>query len=304
MFTGLYEMIGGSIGIALGLGLLFVIWIVVARTRRKRPKTAESVQPKTDEQPAQPVADFPCSVETHTRDAEKGDSGAMLALAGIYAAGEGVPRDYTRAFEWCRKALEAGNNDALLPMATMYRRGRGVARDDKKALDMYERAADQGQTEAMVMLGWMYGRGIGTPRNPEMATRWLARVEKNGRPEDLTRLGDMYVEGDGVPQDYVKAMQLYRLAAESREIYMDLYGLPQAAKPDSLAMIGIGRMYAQGRGVPRDDSAAMSWYAKALHTKDPVAAQVLAGMYRSGDGVPKDEDRAAELEALANAGEE
>ena len=51
-------------------------------------------------------------------------------------------------------------------------------------------------------------------------------------------------------------------------------------------------MYANGRGVPRDDAEAVRWYRKAAY-RDYLPAQYSLGvMYANGRGVPRDEAQA------------
>jgi TPR repeat protein len=47
-------------------------------------------------------------------------------------------------------------------------------------------------------------------------------------------------------------------------------------------------MYATGRGVPKDYTAALSWYRKAADQGDASAQNNLGSMYAAGRGVPQD----------------
>jgi TPR repeat protein len=47
-------------------------------------------------------------------------------------------------------------------------------------------------------------------------------------------------------------------------------------------------MCANGRGVPQDDAAAVSWYRKAADQGDADAQVLLGQMYSMGRGVPQD----------------
>ena len=242
----------------------------------------------------------PERVEDALAAAREDDPDAMLALAGLYASGEGgAAQDYAKAFEWCRRAVDAGNTDALLPLATMYRRGRGTARDDAKALELFLRLARDGNSEAMVSAGWMLCRGLGAPADEKAGRALMDAGGTNGRERDLTRLGDIYLSGDGVDADPARAMRLYAQAAEDRPSYFDIYGLPQMWQPDPFAMIALGRMHALGLGTEADPDRALRFFSMALATRDPEAAGALARMYREGDCVPRDAEKAAQLDALA-----
>jgi TPR repeat protein len=54
---------------------------------------------------------------------------------------------------------------------------------------------------------------------------------------------------------------------------------PLAEQGDAKAQTALARLYAQGRGVPRDYTAAMSWYRKAAAQGDDEAQEALARLY-------------------------
>lgn len=62
---------------------------------------------------------------------------------------------------------------------------------------------------------------------------------------------------------------------------------PRAEKGDAEAQYGLGYMYRQGQGVPKDSKEAGKWYGKAAE-QGYVKAQVKLGlMYAKGDGFPQ-----------------
>jgi hypothetical protein len=67
--------------------------------------------------------------------AENGDADAQYRLGQIYASGEGVPEDDTKAFKWFKKAAEQGYAIAQNNLGNAYRHGRGVSYDYKEAVD-------------------------------------------------------------------------------------------------------------------------------------------------------------------------
>ncbi|MBI4661709.1 MAG: SEL1-like repeat protein [Verrucomicrobia bacterium] len=67
-------------------------------------------------------------------------------------------------------------------------------------------------------------------------------------PDGQFQLASRYAGGVGVPQDYVKAAELYRLAAEAGHV--------EAQK-------NLGFLYAAGKGVPQDQSEAEKWFREA-----------------------------------------
>src|SRR5208283_394967 len=64
--------------------------------------------------------------------------------------------------------------------------------------------------------------------------------------------------------------------------------LPLAEQGDARAQSNLALMYANGRGVPQDYAAAVSWYLKAAEQGDAEAQSNLGLMYVNGRGVPRD----------------
>jgi uncharacterized protein len=115
---------------------------------------------------------------------------------------------------------------------------------------------------------------------------------------------------------YGEALQLYRPLAEAGDsdamsnlglMYADGRGVAkdeaeavrlfrQAAEkgvPD--AMSSLGTMYADGRGVKQDDAEAVRLYRQAAQEGEPGAMSNLGIMYEQGHGVAKDEAEAVRL---------
>ena len=86
------------------------------------------------------------------RAAEQGYADAQFNLGLMYANGEGVEADTSKAVELFKKAAEQGNIDAQNNLAALYYTGEGVARDVDKAIAWFEKAAEQGNAEAKANL--------------------------------------------------------------------------------------------------------------------------------------------------------
>jgi uncharacterized protein len=63
---------------------------------------------------------------------------------------------------------------------------------------------------------------------------------------------------------------------------------PLAEQGNALAQLGLGVMYANGRGVPQDYAQAVVWYLKAAEQGDADAQTIVGVMYVNGHGVPQD----------------
>jgi TPR repeat protein len=78
------------------------------------------------------------------------------------------------------------------------------------------------------------------------------------------------------------------LAGEYEKEALELYR-KSAAQGEAAGEFGLGRMYANGAAVKRDEKLALEWYRKAQAKKYAPALEALANAYREGDlGLPKD----------------
>jgi len=109
----------------------------------------------------------------------------------------------------------------------------------------------------------------------------LTVAANRGDPDAQNQLGVRYAQGDGVTRDDVKAVELYRLAANQ--------GFAKAET-------NLGDMYFFGRGgLNRSYLDALSWYLKAAQQDSADAQYRLGYMYEKGLGTAKDVQRAVEL---------
>jgi len=102
------------------------------------------------------------------RQAEAGDTGAVLALACLAATGVvGGGRDLKRAATGFRKAAEAGDPMAMFLLGEMYEIGEGVEKDPVLAASWFDKAAALGHAGAI--------RALKTPLPPDAvpaSTAW------------------------------------------------------------------------------------------------------------------------------------
>ena len=61
-----------------------------------------------------------------------------------------------------------------------------------------------------------------------------------------------------------------------------------AEKGDARAQLILGLMYANGRGVLKDDAEAVRWYRLAAEQGDAMGQYALGFMYDYGEGLPDD----------------
>lgn len=240
-------------------------WAAPAKAPAKPAPTAPAAQPPAvpaAPPPAAPAAQPPAApvaqpaqrqqVQPETAfalvsaQAEKGNPQAMLQLGGFYEQGVGVGRNYSKAFEWYRKAADAGRPEGYYNLGVCYEIGMGAAGDMAKSIQNYQKAAEMGLTQAMQKLASIYITGAGVPRNTALGMAWLEKAAGAGMPQALNELGVIYLSGLlEQKKDEKKALAMFIRAA-------DLGNLE--------SMKNIAVMYKDGLGVAADPAKAYSWY--------------------------------------------
>lgn len=163
-----------------------------------------------------------------------------------------------------------GDIAATLRLAKIYETGDGVDTDFVRARQLLERAAARGNAEAMRHLGALYAGGYGVARNLAETQRWWTMAAGKGDAVAMYRLAQ-------VEADLPKALAWYRKAADA--------GMGRA-------MRDLGEIYADGKGVERDERLAAQWYLKAAKQGDALGMKTLSDIYLFGRGLPKDKSLA------------
>lgn len=105
------------------------------------------------------------------------------------------------------------------------------------------------------MLGfWLVGA-----RAADGAPDWLRLIRE--APATQAEWATRYEHGESVPQDFDRALRLYCAAARRGHV---------------AAQYQLGWMYANGRGVARDDAQAAAWFRRAAAKGDPPSRRMLA----------------------------
>ena len=129
-------------------------------------------------------------------------------------------------------------------------------------------------------LGYVYYNGQGVEQDYQKAFNWYRKAAEAGDTIAQSNLGYMYYQGQGVEQDYEKAFIWYQKSAEGGNV---------------TAQSNLGYMYYSGQGVERDYEKAVIWFWKAANHGDIDAQCNLGCMYELGQGgVQQDYKTAAE----------
>ena len=222
------------------------------------PAAAEAPRPP----PAAEEPDAPRDLSDEGRKlfvaANRGDAGAQVALARLYAQGRGAPQSDAEAARWIRKAADQGNTEAWHALGVLYEGGRGVPKDAGEAAKWYRRAGERGNPVSQNNLGAMYASGAGVPKDDAEAVAWYRKAADQGNARGQYNLAMMYLAGQGVAKDEAEAARLLRRAADQ--------GL-------AAAQFQLGAVYAGGRGVMKDEAEAIVWYRKAAAQGNAQAAE-------------------------------
>jgi len=160
-----------------------------------------------------PPADPARRVAWYTGRANAGDTDAQVALAVLYAKGDGVTQDYKAAAGWFRRAAEKGVTRAQYDLGVLYEHGRGVPQDPVQAVAWYRKAAAQNHPLAEYNLAVAFTKGEGVQRDPFEAAVWYLRAASQGVVAAMVNLAILYERGEGVDASTADAYAWYRAAA-------------------------------------------------------------------------------------------
>lgn len=108
--------------------------------------------------------------------AERGDPYAQFTLGAMYDNGVGVPRNFTVALSWYKRAGIQGLADGQYMVGRFYGGGRGVKQDPARALYWFELAASGGHPLAPLLRDQHYNQLKDAVRQRVVAdaTAWQA----------------------------------------------------------------------------------------------------------------------------------
>ena len=109
--------------------------------------------------------------------------GCANALGGMCYDGDGVPKDYDKAFRLLLYAEQHGSSWGVCYLGKLYFRGWGTAQDFVKAREHLEKV-DWNNKEAFYMLGVIYGRGLGVPEDIKKGVEYLQKAGNNAEAKE------------------------------------------------------------------------------------------------------------------------
>lgn len=88
--------------------------------------------------------------------------------------------DFKPCIQWCERAYAAGHPDAILQLGFCYYYGNGVERDYAKAFELFSEGAEKGCAYAMYWIGQCYHLGDGVEQDMPTAIEWNRKAAAKG----------------------------------------------------------------------------------------------------------------------------
>lgn len=162
--------------------------------------------------------------------ADHGYAIAQWKLGRMYAAGDGVPRDELRAFQYFSRIANTHAEDspqlpqsrfvasAFVQLGHYYLDGipdTAVKADPIRAREMYAYAASYfGDPDAQYSLGKLMLDGTGGAKDPKQAVRWLNLAATKGQARAQALLGHVMFKGEVVQRQAARGLMWLTLALE------------------------------------------------------------------------------------------
>lgn len=165
--------------------------------------------------------------------AEGGEALARWKLGSMYAAGDGVPHDDKKAYEYFQQIVD--DFDDAAPVNPRQRSvvasafvavgayalsgipNSRVNRDPQRARDLFTVAATEfADPHAQYALGRIFLEGNGVKRDARRGARWLKLAADKQHAESQALLGNLYFTGaEGVPRQRAMGLMYLTLARDS-----------------------------------------------------------------------------------------
>ncbi len=158
---------------------------------------------------------------------------ALWKLGRMYSAGDGVPHDDLKAFEYFSKIADEfaeetpGTEQAAVVSSAFVALGRYfltgipntyVKANPGRAFEMFQYAASYyGDPEAQFLLSRLYLDGRGVAADPRQAVRWVNRSADKGHVEAQALLGQLLMSGAGTPRQAARGLMWLTIARDGAD---------------------------------------------------------------------------------------
>lgn len=137
----------------------------------------------------------------------------------------------------------------------------------------------RGNVDDLLKQGIAYEDGDGVEQDFTRAAELYKQAADLGNAEAMGRLGYLYYVGKGISQDYNKAKEYFEGAAIAGELE---------------AMAYLGLAYWGGKGVEQNYGKAKEWFEKAAESGHKESLYCIGSFYENGNGVEQSYSRAKE----------
>ncbi|KAJ2082680.1 hypothetical protein H4R24_001430 [Coemansia sp. RSA 988] len=172
-----------------------------------------------------------------------------------------------------KELVSLGHAPSQMLIAESYLRKNSLA-NKRKAIDLLEKAAVH-MPAAAFKLGDAYRKGSPTESDITAAVKWYTHAAKAGVVEGYFALGNMYSRGEGTSDgkpDYKAAFDMFEIAAIRGNVE---------------SQYNIGYYYLVGKGVEKDAHLAAEYWGMAAAKRFPIALLNLGKLYAEGKEVPQ-----------------
>jgi len=209
-----------------------------------------------------------------------------------------VPRDYTEAVRWFRKAAEGGDDTGQLSLGTIYLVGQEVPQNPDEAARWLRKAAEQGNGAGQLGIGAIHFMGTGVPQDYLEAYVWLSLAYSRLGANERQQAGSMRDKAAerltaGQIQEAQRRVRGWKPTMSPSTKTSVGSVRKEAEQGDATAQFELGAAYRNGRGVSQDYAESVRWYRKAAELGNTAAQLQLGTDYDDGHGVSKDCTEAA-----------
>jgi TPR repeat protein len=180
----------------------------------------------------------------------KGDGAAVIELVLAYERKTEDEPQKAKEYEeivvsLLSEAAKQHHAEAIELLGFRYLNGSSPAfpQDIEKAISYFRKLAESGDDRHMFFYGLACSKN---PATYAEAANFLNKAFGQGNMQAKFELAALYAEGHGVEKDEKKAFEMFQQLAEEER--------------DANAMAWLGKMCAAGRGTPRDDFKAITWF--------------------------------------------
>lgn len=244
--------------------------------------------------------------------ADSGDSSSQASYGEFLESGKITKKaEPELAFKYYQMSAEKKDPSGLFNLGRAYLHGIGTQKDAAKAVHYLNRASGMNSKEAQLLLAYIYYDGFDTIKaNKAFASRYFKLAADNGIKTAQSCYGFMLLNGDGIQCDGNEANKYFQMAADNKENDQSRYIRLQlnsasvetrqaiqyfenlAKGGSSKAMISLANLYANGRGIEKDELKAYEYAQKAAKTNDPEGHFLLAYFNQVGLGTEKNLEEA------------